>query len=74
MSTLESTTFDETLRCASKWLVLTQKTQNLESVNVKCVAYAQPIPLSLSQQRTQWFSWYMDNRGGGQAFSNKFNL
>ena len=49
LSTLESTTLDETSRCASKWFILALKTQNLELVNLKCVTYAQPIPLSLME-------------------------
>ena len=49
LSTLEHTTLDKTIRCASKWFTLTLKnTQNLELVNLKCVTYAQPIPLSVS--------------------------
>ena len=31
---------DETVKCASKWFILTQRTQNLEFVNLKCVTYA----------------------------------
>ena len=42
LSTLEHTTLDETTRCTSKWFILTLP------VNLKCVTYAQPIPLSLS--------------------------
>ena len=34
------TTLDETIRCASKWFILT-----LELVKLKCVTYAQPIRL-----------------------------
>ena len=51
LSTFESTTLDKTIRFASKWFILTQKTQNLEMVNLKSVTYAQPIPLSLITQR-----------------------
>ena len=47
LSTLESTMFDETIRCTSKWFILTWKMQNLEVVNFMCVTYTQPIPLSL---------------------------
>ena len=47
MSTLEPASLDETIRCASKWFILTQRTQNLEFFNLKCITYAQPIPLSL---------------------------
>ena len=44
LSSLESSTLDETLRCASEWFMLTlKKTQNLELVNLKCIIYAQPI-------------------------------
>ena len=32
-------------RCASKWFILTQRTQKLEFVNFKYVTYARPIPL-----------------------------
>ena len=31
-----------------KWFILTQRTQNLQIVNIKCVAYAQPITLPLN--------------------------
>ena len=47
LSSLEPITLDETIRCASKWLIFNIKTQNLELGNLKCVTYAQPIPLSL---------------------------
>ena len=40
LSTLEST---------SLCFIQTQRTQNLESVNLKCVTYAQPIPLPLNK-------------------------
>ena len=42
LSSLESTSLDHTITCASKWFILTQRMQNLESVNLKCVIYAQP--------------------------------
>ena len=54
MGTLESSTLDETIKCASKWFIFFKmvhfniKTQNLELVNLKCVTYAQIIPLSLT--------------------------
>ena len=48
LSTLGSTSLDEFIKCASKWFILRQKTQNLEVVNLKCVTYAQPIPLPLN--------------------------
>ena len=52
MNTLEST-YDETIRCASKWFILTQRKQNLSSVDLNCVtSYTQPIPLSLTPQDT----------------------
>ena len=47
LSTLESISLDETIRCASKWFTLTQRNQNLEFVDLKCVTYTQLIPLSL---------------------------
>ena len=47
-STLKSTSFDETIRCAWKWSILTQRTQNLQFVNRKCVTFEQPIPLPLT--------------------------
>ena len=34
--------------CASGWFILTQRTQNLEFVNLKCVTYAWSIPLPLN--------------------------
>ena len=49
LSTFESPTFDETIKCASKWFILTWKTQNLEVINLKCMTYAQPF---LSQDCT----------------------
>ena len=50
LSTLESSTLNETIRSASKWFILTlkKKKQNLEFVNPECVPNAQPIPLSLT--------------------------
>ena len=48
LSTLESTTYSKTVRYALKWFILTQKTQNLELVNLKRVTYTQPIPHALS--------------------------
>ena len=47
VNTLEFTSLDETKRCSSKWFILTQKTQNLAFVNLKCVTYARPILLPL---------------------------
>ena len=50
LSTLESTSFDKTIRRASKWLTKKKKkkkTQNLELLNLKCATYAQLIRLSL---------------------------
>ena len=51
LSTLGTTGFDEVIRCASKWFMLTLKEnpQNLELVNVKSSTYPQPILLSLTQ-------------------------
>ena len=49
LSNLESISFDKTIRFLSKWFILTQKTQNLEVINLKCVCYAEPIPLSLTR-------------------------
>ena len=40
LSTLESTSLDETIRCASKLFILTLKTENLALVNLKDVTYA----------------------------------
>ena len=37
--TFESTSLDETIRCASKWFILTQRTQKLDFVNLKCVTH-----------------------------------
>ena len=45
---MESISLDETIRCASKWFILTQRMQNLEVVNHKFIAYAQPIRLFLT--------------------------
>ena len=47
LSTLESTSLDKNTRCASRWYMFNVKTQNLKVVNLKCITYAQPIPLSL---------------------------
>ena len=47
LSTLESTSLDETIRCVSKWFIQTQRRQKLEFVNFKCITYAQLIPLPL---------------------------
>ena len=53
------------MRCTLKWFILTQRTQNLEFVNLQCVTHTQPIPLPLTTVRwgggTQlFFKW-----GGG---------
>ena len=48
---LESTSFDDTIICASKWFILTQRAQNLDLVDLSCVTYAQPIPLPLILNR-----------------------
>ena len=48
MSTSEITSRDETIRCALKWFILTQRAQTLEFVNLKCVIYAQHISLPLN--------------------------
>ena len=55
LSTFESITLDETIRSASKWLIWTWKTQNLELLNLRCVTYAQPIPVSLTAHN--WQKW-----------------
>ena len=34
-------------RCASKWSILTQRTQNLKFVDLNCVTYAHPISVTL---------------------------
>ena len=44
---MESTSLDETVGCATKWVILTQSMQNLEFVYLKCVTYSQPIHLPL---------------------------
>ena len=44
---MESTS-DETIRCASKLFILTQRTQNLEFVNLTGVTYTQPFHLSFN--------------------------
>ena len=43
LSTLESTTLDETISCGSKWIILTKETKTLQMVILKCATYAQPI-------------------------------
>ena len=52
LSTLESTSLNKTIKCALKWFILTQRMRNLEFVNLKCVTYAQPIPLPLRSTRS----------------------
>ena len=43
MSTLETTSFDETIRCGSKWSSSnTKNAKSIEFVNLKCVPYTQP--------------------------------
>ena len=44
LCTLESTSLDKTIRCASKWFILSQRTL----VNLQCVTYAQTITLLLN--------------------------
>ena len=39
LSTLESAALDENIRCASKRFILTQRTQNIALVKLKCVSY-----------------------------------
>ena len=39
LSTLESINFDESIKYASKWIVLARRMQNLELVNIKCFTY-----------------------------------
>ena len=56
LSTLESTSLDETIRCASKWFILRQL-QNLELLNLKCVTYTQPIPLPLTILTNHWLHY-----------------
>ena len=41
LSTFESTSLDETIRCTSKWSIRTQRMQNVKFINLKCVTYAQ---------------------------------
>ena len=46
---------DETIRCNSKWFTITQRMQNLDYINLRCVTYAQPIPLPLGTAvRATW--------------------
>ena len=48
LSTLESAALDKNIRCASKRFILTQRTQNIALVKLKCVSYlGKPIPLLL---------------------------
>ena len=47
LSTMESIYLDESIKCASRWFILAQRTQNLEFVSLKCVTYTQPIRVSL---------------------------
>ena len=46
LSTLESTTLDEIIRCVNLYFNI--KTQNAELINLKGVNYKQPIPLPLT--------------------------
>ena len=52
-STLETTSLDETIRSASKWFILTQRTQTLQIVNFRYVFYVQPIPLPFNINREE---------------------
>ena len=61
LSTLKSATLDETIRCASKYFILTLKNAKLELVNLKCLTYAQPIPLPLSVHNWVLFA-HIDHR------------
>ena len=38
--------FDETIKNASRWLILAQRMQNLEFVNLKCATYTKHLHLS----------------------------
>ena len=51
-STLELATFDENIRCASNWFILTLKKtpQNVGLGNLKCVTYPQPWSKTKSMQ------------------------
>ena len=78
---MESTSLDESIRCATKGLILTQRTQNLELVNLMCDTYAQPIPLSLNNHNSKTqccriisFSiTYKDRRKYSTLFENVIN-
>ena len=48
LSTLESSTLDKNHQIHFKMVHFNIKTVNPELVNLKCVTYAYPIPLSLS--------------------------
>ena len=39
LSTLESIYLDESIKYASKWIILAQRMQNLELVNIKRITY-----------------------------------
>ena len=39
LSTLESTSLDETISCTSKWFILTHIMKNLEFVNLMCITH-----------------------------------
>ena len=45
LSTLESTSLDETITCAPKPFILKQRTKNLEYVDLKCVSKPVTLPL-----------------------------
>ena len=45
LNTLESTSFDETIRCALKWFILTQRMQKWGFVTLNYVTYTQLISL-----------------------------
>ena len=45
LSTRESTSLDENIRCGLEWL---KNAKSTELVNLKCETYAQPISLSFS--------------------------
>ena len=47
VSVWESSNLDESIKCISRWFTLTQRTRNLEFVNLKCVTYVQPIWVTL---------------------------
>ena len=46
-SVAKSTVLDETISCASRRLILGQRTQNLEFINFKCATYKQHIRVPL---------------------------